>query len=54
MSHFLCGVERYSVMWTPIFIVSWAVWNGQAKWRLCRSMEKFLWTPMPVFLMFIM
>ena len=40
-------------MWTPICIVSSAAWNGQAK-CLCRSMEKFLWTPTPVLLMFIM
>ena len=35
-------------MWTPICIVSSAAWNKQAKCRLCRSMEKFLWTLMPV------
>jgi len=52
MGHFLCGAERYSVMWTPICIVPSAVCNGQAKCQLCRSMEKFLWTPMPMLFMY--
>jgi len=34
MGHFLCGVERESIMLTPIWIVSSAAWNGQAKCRL--------------------
>jgi len=49
-----CGfvlIKAYqSVMWTSICIVSSAVWEGQAKRRLCRSMEKFLRTSMPVFI----
>jgi len=44
MGHFLCGVERESVMWTPIWIVTSVAWNGQAKCRLCRPLENFCWS----------
>ena len=35
-------------MWKPICIVSSAAWNWQAKCWLCLSVQKFLWTSMPV------